>query len=61
MNQINRQGSNNSFCLDDEWNIEEDDDYEPPVYENEDEIFIGSLGSDNISNNTRSRKKSTKN
>ena len=62
MNQMrNRQGSNNSFCLEDEWNIEEDDDYEPPVYENEDEIFIGSLGSDNISNNTRSRKKSTKN
>ena len=62
MNQMrNRQGSNNSFCFEDEWNIEEDDDYEPPVYENEDEIFIGSLGSDNISNNTRSRKKSTRN
>ena len=60
MNQMrNRQGSNNSFCLEDEWNIEEDDDYEPPVYENEDEIFIGSLGSDSI-NNTRSRKQSTK-
>ena len=24
----------------DEWNIEEDDDYEPPVYENDDDVFI---------------------
>ena len=60
MNQMrNRQGSNNSFCFEDEWNIEEDDDYEPPVYENEDEIFIGALPPDQI-NNPRTRKKSKK-
>ena len=45
--------------MEDEWNIEEDDDYEPPVYENEDEIFIGALPPDRI-NNPQTRKKSKK-
>ena len=57
---MKRQGSNNSFCLDDEWNIEEDDDYEPPVYENEDEIFVGAIASDIKITNSHSRKKSSK-
>ena len=58
LNHMNVQRGANSFSLDDgDWNIEEDDDYEPPVYETDDDIFI--QRKENVSVG-RTRKKSTK-
>ena len=53
----NLQGTNSFSLDDDDWNIEEDNDYEPPVYENEDDLFIQTTENIPIG---RTRKKSTK-
>ena len=70
LNHMKTQQGTNSFILDeDDWNIEDDNDYEEAVYENEDELFIQKTDenndelfvkkTENISIE-RTRKKSTK-
>ena len=45
--------------IEDDWNIEDDDDYEAPVYENDDEVFVDYTRIETVAINP-TRKRSSK-